>query len=111
MMTKDEFLKSFECGITLVNAGTKKSECLMRDFEYASRKDITDVRNAYGTCSDAKKSSFDTIERRAIKQGTFGAYICGANCMQYSTIYKVILESGEIAIVKDTAQNCYVTIF
>ena len=114
MMTFEEFMNEMTWK-TVVKPNTKKAQALISNYYYASKKGITDVRHCYDTCSDAKKESFDEIERRAFHQDADCVYIVGHNCMSYSTIYKTkILDSNGIeltVIVKDTRDNTYVTMF
>lgn len=115
MMTLNELLNEMTWK-QIVKPNTKKAESIINDYFYACRKGITDVRNAYSSCSDEKKSSFDEIERRAFHQGADVVYIVGHNCMSYSTIYKTRVYDYENGIeltvlVKDTRSNTYVTLF
>ena len=114
MMTFNEFMKEMSWK-TVVKPNTKKAQSLINEYYYASKNGIRDVRHAYDSCSDAKKESFDEIERRAFHQDADCVYIAGHNCMSYSTIYKtkIIDTNGAIltVIVKDTRDNTYVTMF
>ena len=97
---------------TKCNAGTKKADALRRDYFYSVNQNITDVRDAYTTCSREKQTSFDRIKSRALAQGATCVYIYSSSCFSYATVYcfeVVDEETGELfyCYVKDTKDNTY----
>lgn len=96
----------------VLNTETKAAKQILFDFDYAARQGITDVRDAYKSCSDVKKGSFDAIESRAYRQGATMVYIAGHSAMSYSTVYRISVcdDDGDIwlATIKDTKDNTYI---
>lgn len=94
--------------MTTVKAGTKKAEAMMWEFRNCFKG--SSIEEAYGRASQAKKASFEEIERRAWNTDGYNhdLKITGKNTTQYSTMYSYTTAEGITYIVKDTRSNTYI---
>ena len=116
MLTTNDFMRTYGKYYTRINPNTKASTRLLYDFNCAKIRGITDVREAYQSCSQIKKDTFDEIWERATSQGADEVYISGASSTTYSTIYEIELlddDNGDIltCVIKDTYRNTYFSIY
>lgn len=89
-----------------INAGTKKAEELIYDFNRTYYKGVT-LYDVYGTCSARKRSSWEQIRRTCEELNGWNLHITGASSHQYSCMYAFKNEDGNIVLRKETSANTY----
>ena len=93
--------------MTKINANTKKAEAMIWEWEncYKGRN----VDEAYGSCSYAKKSSFDNILERCLNTEGYNGdlKVTSKNSSYYSTMYSISNAEGDF-LVKDTYADTYI---
>ena len=93
--------------MTKVNAGTKKAEAMIWEWENCYKGNSVD--EAYVSCSYKKQSSFEDIRLRACSTEGYNhdLKVTSAGSHFYSTMYSFTNDEGTF-LVKDTASNTFI---